>query len=191
MLTAGCPEFVRDPKDMTISRHADCLIVGAGIAGLVAARSLQSRGFSVLILDKGRGVGGRLATRSFEGGRFDYGAQFFTVRNPAFRNLVEEWLAAGIVAPWAQGFHLPDGKFKDTGEVHYRGVGGMRTIATHTPSPGTAYSGLGWAGFYTAGIFFYALDRLSYFHAFWHLFVLAGSTCHYFAVLFYVAQPRV
>ena len=44
--------------------------------------------------------------------------------------------------------------------------------------------------FYTAGIAFHALDRLSYFHAFWHLFVLAGSTCHYFAVLFYVAQPR-
>ena len=63
-------------EDMTIFHHADCLIVGAGIAGLVAARSLQSRGFSVLVLDKGRGVGGRLATRNFEGGRFDYGAQF-------------------------------------------------------------------------------------------------------------------
>jgi hemolysin III len=44
--------------------------------------------------------------------------------------------------------------------------------------------------FYTAGIVFYALDRLAYFHAFWHLFVLAGSISHYLAVLFYVAQPR-
>lgn len=118
-------------EDMTMFHHADCLIVGAGIAGLVAARSLQSRGFSVLVLDKARGVGGRLATRNFEGGRFDYGAQFFTVRNPAFRGLVEEWLAAGVVAPWSEGFSLPDGRFKDTGEVHYRGVGGMRTIAAH------------------------------------------------------------
>ena len=118
-------------KDMTISHHADCLIVGAGIAGLVAARTLQNRGLRVLVLDKGRGVGGRLATRNFEGGRFDYGAQFFTVRNPAFRGLVEEWMAAGVVAPWSEGFFLPDGRFKDTGEVHYRGVGGMRTIATH------------------------------------------------------------
>jgi hemolysin III len=40
------------------------------------------------------------------------------------------------------------------------------------------------------GIVFFAFDRLSYFHALWHLFVLAGSICHYFAVLFYVAQPR-
>ena len=118
-------------KDMTISHHADCLIVGAGIAGLVAARTLQNRGVRALVLDKGRGVGGRLATRNFEGGRFDYGAQFFTARNPAFRGLVEEWMAAGVVAPWSEGFFLPDGRFKDTGEVHYRGVGGMRTIATH------------------------------------------------------------
>jgi predicted membrane channel-forming protein YqfA (hemolysin III family) len=47
-----------------------------------------------------------------------------------------------------------------------------------------------WFVIYTVGIVFYALDRLSYFHALWHLFVLAGSTSHYFAVLFYVAQPR-
>jgi hemolysin III len=43
---------------------------------------------------------------------------------------------------------------------------------------------------YTVGIVFFAFDRLSYFHPLWHLFVLAGSICHYFAVLFYVAQPR-
>ncbi len=41
--------------------------------------------------------------------------------------------------------------------------------------------------FYTSGIVFYVLDkRVSYFHGIWHLFVLAGSVSHYFAVLFYV-----
>ncbi len=39
---------------------------------------------------------------------------------------------------------------------------------------------------YTLGIVFFALDRLRYFHAAWHLFVLAGSVAHYFAILFYV-----
>ena len=116
---------------MTLVNHADCVIVGAGMAGLAAAMSLNARGFSVLVVDKGRGVGGRLATRSFEGGRFDYGAQFFTVRNPAFRRLADEWLAAGIVTPWSDGFALSDGKFKHTGEVHYRGTAGMRMIAKH------------------------------------------------------------
>lgn len=42
---------------------------------------------------------------------------------------------------------------------------------------------------YTFGIVFFALDRIPYFHAAWHLFVLAGSVAHYFAILFYVA-PR-
>ena len=39
---------------------------------------------------------------------------------------------------------------------------------------------------YTGGIAFYLWDRLPYNHAIWHLFVLAGSTLHYFAVLFYI-----
>jgi len=42
--------------------------------------------------------------------------------------------------------------------------------------------------FYIVGIIFYAFDKkVSYFHGIWHLFVLAGSICHYFTVLFYVA----
>ena len=41
--------------------------------------------------------------------------------------------------------------------------------------------------FYTSGVVFYVMDeKVRYFHAIWHLFVLAGSLCHYFAVLFYV-----
>ncbi|MDX1916104.1 MAG: hemolysin III family protein [Methylophilus sp.] len=52
------------------------------------------------------------------------------------------------------------------------------------------YAGLLWllAGsiFYTAGIIFYVYDsRLRYGHLIWHLFVLAGTVCHYFAVLWY------
>lgn len=58
-------------------------------------------------------------------------------------------------------------------------------------------SALTWAGFiwlaaggllYTGGIAFYATDhRVRHGHGVWHLFVLAGSACHYFAVLYYVA----
>ncbi len=38
---------------------------------------------------------------------------------------------------------------------------------------------------YTAGVGFYAADRLRYGHFIWHLFVLAGTACHFVAVLFY------
>jgi len=57
------------------------------------------------------------------------------------------------------------------------------------------YAVLGWHGIlwlgaggvaYTLGILFFALDRLRYFHATWHLFVLAGSFAHYFGILYYV-----
>ncbi|MHC4384593.1 MAG: PAQR family membrane homeostasis protein TrhA [Planctomycetota bacterium] len=39
---------------------------------------------------------------------------------------------------------------------------------------------------YTGGVVFYGWRRLPYNHAIWHIFVLAGSIFHYFAVLFYV-----
>lgn len=38
---------------------------------------------------------------------------------------------------------------------------------------------------YTVGVVFYALERLRYFHFIWHLFVIAGSACHFIAVLWY------
>jgi hemolysin III len=39
---------------------------------------------------------------------------------------------------------------------------------------------------YTAGVVFFGLARFRYFHALWHLFVLAGSACHFFSIFFYV-----
>jgi hemolysin III len=39
---------------------------------------------------------------------------------------------------------------------------------------------------YTVGAVFYLWKKLPYHHAVWHLFVLGGSVCHYFAILFYV-----
>jgi hemolysin III len=54
--------------------------------------------------------------------------------------------------------------------------------------PAAGFAGLLAGGiFYTVGLVFYALDdRVRHFHGIWHLFVLAGSLCHYFTVLLYV-----
>lgn len=50
---------------------------------------------------------------------------------------------------------------------------------------------IGGGVFYTVGTLFYAWERLRYGHAIWHVFVLAGSMCHYVAVLWYARpQPR-
>ncbi len=77
-----------------------CIIIGAGMAGITAARELTRNGWEVTILDKGRGVGGRMATRRIENTRADHGAQYFSVRTPEFRRLIEELEAEGIVEAW-------------------------------------------------------------------------------------------
>jgi len=85
-------------------------------------------------------------------------------------------------------------RFEIASVVVYLGMGWLVVFAARPLLQALTWHVIFWIAlgglFYTPGIVFYALDRLSYFHAFWHLFVLAGSTSHYFAVLFYVAEPR-
>ena len=84
---------------------SDFLIIGAGMAGLACATRLARNGARVTVLDKGRGPGGRMAARRVEiAGEtvsFDHGAQYFTARDPAFREAVAQWGQAGVAARWA------------------------------------------------------------------------------------------
>jgi predicted NAD/FAD-dependent oxidoreductase len=84
--------------------HCDILIIGGGMAGLSAASALAATGQRIIVLDKGRGPGGRMAARRVEiGGEqvsFDHGAQYFTARDPAFRAAVAAWEAANAAARW-------------------------------------------------------------------------------------------
>jgi hemolysin III len=75
----------------------------------------------------------------------------------------------------------------------YASMGWLVVVAPHQLMAHIPRGGLIWiaAGglLYTGGIAFYALDRFRYAHMIWHLFVLAGSACHYVAVLWYAAPP--
>lgn len=105
------------------------VVVGAGLAGLVCARRLADGGHDVVVLDKGRSVGGRLATRRIAGGVVDHGAQFFTVRSEAFAAVVEGWRAAGLVSEWHRGLGGdPDG------HPRYVCPQGMNALAKHLAS---------------------------------------------------------
>jgi predicted NAD/FAD-dependent oxidoreductase len=104
---------------------ADVLVVGAGISGLAAARRLQAAGRRVTVVDKGRSVGGRLATRRISGARVDHGAQFFTQRGPEMAALLDELRAAGSVHTWCRGFAEPDG------HPRYVMAEGMTALAKH------------------------------------------------------------
>lgn len=75
-------------------------IVGAGIAGLAAARRLADAGHPVVVFDKGRGLGGRMATRRADGFAFDHGAQFFRVRGEAMGAALSAWQDSGAAGAW-------------------------------------------------------------------------------------------
>ena len=101
----------------------DVVIIGAGIAGLAAASELLAAGRSVRVIDKSRGVGGRMASRRVGNARFDHGAQFFTVRSPEFAAVVTRAQAAGAVTEWTHGFDDPP-----DGHARWRGVDGMTSL---------------------------------------------------------------
>lgn len=75
-------------------------VIGAGISGLLLARQLQAAGDSVVVLEKSRGYGGRLATKRVGEAVFDQGAQFFTARDPGFVAHTAAWQDAGWVRGW-------------------------------------------------------------------------------------------
>lgn len=72
-------------------------IIGAGISGLACARQLVKEGVEIVVFEKSRSLGGRCASRSWEGCVFDHGAQFFTARSPDFQSYLEE-LGASVEA---------------------------------------------------------------------------------------------
>ncbi len=79
-------------------------IIGAGMAGLTCATRLAAEGHTVTVFDKGRGPGGRMATRRAEVNgetlHFDHGAQYLTAKDERFAQQVADWETAAIVARW-------------------------------------------------------------------------------------------
>lgn len=102
-------------------------VIGAGVAGVTAAITLQKNGLYSNVFDKGRNIGGRCSTRSGEY-TFNHGAPFFTANDSKFAAIVERQIKIGNVRPWHGRFAIPT-----TSEVslngrsnYYIGVTGMR-----------------------------------------------------------------
>jgi len=107
-------------------------VVGAGIAGLAAARRLVRAGRDVVVFDKARGVGGRTATRRREADAFDHGAQYFTCRSDDFAQQVDDWCRRGVAASWRVPIrNLAGGKLLALKEqdTRYVGVPSMSALA--------------------------------------------------------------
>jgi renalase len=100
---------------------AHWLVIGAGLAGLTAARTLADRGETVLVVEKSRAAGGRLSTRRVGETGYDHGAQYLTARGKPFRALMTGLANQGSVALWG-----PKGKDRD--EEWHVGQPGMRHL---------------------------------------------------------------
>ena len=96
------------------------VVVGAGISGCVCAYRLAEQGHDVVLVEKGRGVGGRMSTRRMAGARIDHGAQFFTAKSDNFKKIIEQ----GIKNNFIEEF----GKFNPP---RYRGYKSMRNFLSN------------------------------------------------------------
>lgn len=106
-------------------------VVGGGISGVACARALADAGVPVVVWDRARRVGGRLAVRTVDNRPVDVGASYFTVSDPAFQAVTDSWTARGLARPWADTFAVadPDGLTgTTTGPVRYAAPGGMRAL---------------------------------------------------------------
>ncbi len=110
----------------------DIAIIGAGLTGLLCGRLLLQAGYSVVLVEKSRGLGGRVATRRLAGTCADHGARFFEVQGP----LTQQWLATlltrGIVQPWiGTPYDLVEGTLRPSLNcpARYGAPDGMTAIA--------------------------------------------------------------
>lgn len=122
------------------------------MSGLAAARTLAAKNLSVTVLDKGRGVGGRVSTRKLGDrneprGLWDHGAQFATFRSRALVETLETWGSFEVFTPWHESpegltRHICAGGINSFAKVLSRGLtvrNGLRiTALSRAPDGWTA-----------------------------------------------------
>jgi renalase len=137
---------------------APVVVVGGGIAGVACARTLADGGVDVVVHDRGRRIGGRMARVTRDGRAVDVGASYLTARGDRFAAVVDDWRRRGLARPWTDTFHLVDADGltgTTTGPMRWAAPGGLRSLvedlatglAVRHPSevadvgPGTAVDG--------------------------------------------------
>ncbi len=120
-------------------------VIGAGIAGLACARTLHDHGIAVTMVDKSRGVGGRLSTRREGRWQFDHGAPSIRLDDPRLARLAESWLHDDVL------YQAHDGEFV--------GTRGMNTLPKHVARDLTLRTGVQVASIAPAGTGWSIIDR--------------------------------
>lgn len=105
-------------------------MVGGGIAGIAAAREVQAAGRAVVVADRGRRLGGRMASRTTEGRPVDIGASYFTASDPAFAAVAEDWRRRGLAREWTDTLAVygdPD-RSSTSGPMRWAAPRGLRSL---------------------------------------------------------------
>ncbi|MDB5732620.1 MAG: dependent oxidoreductase [Variovorax sp.] len=115
-------------------------VIGAGMAGVACARTLVQAGHRVTVFEREQGAGGRMASERTPFGRFDSGAQYFTVRDPRFVRALET--APTLCRPWsANAVRVLDTRGRvaeaalPTRESHWVALPGMDALVAHWAAP--------------------------------------------------------
>ena len=107
------------------------VVVGAGISGVACAVELAAAGVPYRLLDRGQGIGGRMAVRAVDGRPAELGAPYFTAHDPLFTGVVGSWRDRGLARRWTDTFHVgtPEGlQGTTTGPIRYAAIGGLGSL---------------------------------------------------------------
>jgi renalase len=106
------------------------LVVGGGISGVAAARTLREAGVDVTLLERAGRLGGRMASPRTDDRVVDTGASYFTVSDPAFDAVVRDWQARGLARPWTDTFRVAHGAelTPKPGPMRWAARAGLRSL---------------------------------------------------------------
>jgi renalase len=129
--------MTREAFNPDTKKMLEVAVVGAGLSGLLCARTLADHGHRVEVFEKARGPGGRMSTRRSGEWRFDHGAQYFTVRDRRFARWVESLRQDGVVAKWAGKTAVLEGgaiNIREDDTERFVGVPGMNALCRRLAS---------------------------------------------------------
>ncbi|MEG4817829.1 FAD-dependent oxidoreductase [Microcoleus sp. K5-D4] len=110
----------------------DVAVIGAGMAGLSCAQRLRQAGYSVAVVEKSRGAGGRVATRRVQGTRADHGARYLEPQGEAVQGLIEALVDRHILKLWTDKVcEFRQGKLSAIPSSCYVAPAGMNAIGKY------------------------------------------------------------
>ncbi len=110
----------------------DVAVIGAGMAGLSCAQRLRLAGYSVAVVEKSRGPGGRVATRRVQGTRADHGARYLEPQGDAVQELIDVLVDRHILKLWTNNVgEFRQGEISSIPSSCYVAPAGMNAVGKY------------------------------------------------------------